>query len=442
MKLKIPFLIGMILSLPAFPQDVVTLNLRKATELAIDQNHLLNIREYQVEEKESKVAESRIKGLPSVITSSTWQYNKNLGELVIGAGSLGTLPLNQQLMIPLPLEDLRFGLSKHKNFNMGITLYQPITQLAKIKAGVELSKTELRMAGKEKDKAIQLISMAVEKLYYGLLINQKLQEEAEIKVELSRIRLRDLESALKAGKTIDVNKSGLLANLADEEQNQLKTEIQAEDYWADFKTLTGITSEKIILEKIEADPAADYAEKGNPSGEIENKELELALLGEKKAFQGLRAAYWGYLPDIGFLAGYSYQKGNKIYPEQNPFVGANFKWNLQDVFFNREIVHQRQSQLLQAKELVALTDKQVKSDIEKTERKLIQAKALIAVVQKAVQYRAEDLTIQQEKLTNGLTTLSEVLNTKALLTKAEADLLASRLNYRIISAELKLLLSE
>jgi outer membrane protein TolC len=279
-------------------------------------------------------------------------------------------------------------------------------------------------------------------LYYGLLINQKLHEEAETKVELARIRLQDVESALKAGKTIDVNKSGLLANLADEEQYLLKTEIQAEDYWGDFRTLTGITEEKIKLENVEFEPIAGLAEEDLSTRVIHNNDLEMAVLGKTKAEHGVKAANWGYLPDIGFIAGYTYQKGNRIYPERNPFIGANFKWNLQDVFLNRELVHQRQSQLLQARELVIQTDKQLKSDIEKTERKLNQARALIVVAHKAVKYREEELAIQQGKLANGLNTLSEVLNTKALLAKAQADLLASQLNYLITCSELKTLCTE
>ena len=154
------------------------------------------------------------------------------------------------------------------------------------------------------------------------------------------------------------------------------------------------------------------------------------------------AARWGYLPDLGFIAGYSYQKGNKIYPEKNPFIGANLKWNLQDFFLNRELVHQRQSQWKQASELVAQTQNQLKNDIGKSERKLTQARALINVAQRAVKYRKEEVLIQQGKFAKGLNTWSEVLSSRALLAKAEADLLASRLNYRIACSELENLTSE
>jgi outer membrane protein TolC len=142
------------------------------------------------------------------------------------------------------------------------------------------------------------------------------------------------------------------------------------------------------------------------------------------------------------VAGYAYQTGNKIYPEQNPFIGANFKWNLQDIFSNRQLVNQRRSQLLQAHEQVTLTEKQVTSDIEKARRKLSHARALIEVALKTVTYRTEELKIQQNKAENGLNTLSDILNTKALLAKSEAGLLAAQLNYRIVYSELMTLLGK
>jgi len=61
------------------------------------------------------------------------------------------------------------------------------------------------------------------------------------------------------------------------------------------------------------------------------------------------------------------------------------------------------------------------------------------VTRKAVNYRQEEYKIQQDKKESGLNTTSDLLNSKALLAKAQADLLAAQMNYRIALTDLRIL---
>jgi outer membrane protein len=441
--IMVGFILFFVTCLQVQSQNVDSLNLQKAIDLALQNNHLLNIKKRQIEEKKSKVTESKIKAFPTVIASSTYQYNQNLGVLTIPAGSFGQLPLSPQMVVPLPNKDFSYELNGHDNFNVGVAIYQPVTQLGKIKIGVDISKTDVGIAQQEEIKASLQLQQGVEKLYYGLLINQKQKEEAEIKLELAKRKLFDVESALQSGKTIDVNKAGLQANIADEEQNILKLEIQAEDYSADLKNLTGITSERFILEDVEfKTEVIPQLEKSKIEAESRNSDLKIAGFNQLKAKQAITAARWSYLPDLGIVAGYSYQLGNHLYPAHNPYVGANFKWNIQDIFSTRQQVNQRNSILDQAVENVLNTQKQLDCDIEKAWRKINQASNLIAVAGKVVKYRTEELKIQMDKELTGLNTTTDILTTKALLAKARADLLAAQLNYRLALKDLKILMGE
>ena len=426
-------------TITAQPGDSLTL--QKAIDMALQNNHLLNIKKIEVKEKKSKVAESRIKALPMISISSTLQYNQNLAELTIPEGSFGSIPLSAQLVIPLPNQDMTFELSQHETFNAAVTLYQPLTQLGKIKAGIDVSKTDVNIAEQETRKASQQIRQAVEKLYYGLLINQKNIEEANAKIELAKMKLHDVEAALESGKTIDVNKAGLMANIADEEQNLLKLQIEAEDYTADLNNLTGLNTDNLVLSNVEfSTPKFITTTATEPLSS--NSDLKIAELNQQKAKQAVKAARLNYLPDLGFIAGYSYQTGNNLYPGKNPFVGANFKWNLQDIFSNRQQVNQRNFLLEQASENVINTREQVTSEIEKAHRKINQSVALINVAQKAVTYREEELKIEQDKQTSGLNTKTNLLDAQALLAKARANLLAAQLNYRLACSDLTILTGE
>lgn len=429
---------------PAYAQQAQPLTLEQAVELALQNNHLLNVRKLQVAEKEAKVAEDAIKRYPVASVSSSYQYNANLGQLVIEQGSFGALPLGGT-SIALPNEEKTFPLGKHHNFNAGVTLYQPITQLGKIKTGIEVAKTDAELARREQSRASLQIRQAIEKLYYGLLITQKQQDEANAKIKLAQMRLYDVESALLSGKTIDVNKAGLQANIADEEQNLLKLRIQTEDYMADLKQLTGIETDSIALAPV-ADAgvtaSAGTLDSYLTNAAATNNDIRIASLTEIKTQKAIRAAEQSNLPDIGLVAGYSYQTGNLLFPNNNPFVGAQFKWNIQDLVANKQVIRQRHFLSQQARENLINTQNQVKNDVSKTHRKLSQATALIAVAEKAVKYRTEELKVQTDKQASGLNLEADILNTRSLLAKAEADLLAAQLNYRLAYSDLQRLTSE
>lgn len=427
---------------PAYAQQTQPLTLEQAVEMALQNNHLLNVRKLQVAEKEAKVAEDAIKRYPVASVSSSYQYNANLGQLVIEQGSFGALPLGGTT-IALPNEEKTFPLGKHHNFNAGVTLYQPITQLGKIKTGIEVAKTDAELARHEQSRASLQIRQAIEKLYYGLLITQKQQEEANAKIKLAQMRLYDVESALLSGKTIDVNKAGLQANIADEEQNLLKLRIQTEDYTADLKQLTGIETDSVTLAPVpNMAMGTGTLDSYLSNAATSNNDIKIASLTEIKTQKAIRAAEQGNLPDIGLVAGYSYQTGNLLFPNNNPFVGAQFKWNIQDLVANKQVIRQRHFLSQQARENLLNTQNQVKNDVSKTHRKLTQATALIAVAEKAVKYRTEELKVQSDKQASGLNLEADILNTRSLLAKAEADLLAAQLNYRLAQSDLQRLAGE
>lgn len=415
-------------------QQVMPLDLQQAIDLALQHNRALHIKQLQQAEKAAKLQEDAIKQYPAVSVSSAYQYNQNLGALNIPAGSFGSLPLGGT-NISFPGEDKSFVLGKHNNFNAGVTVYQPLTQLGKIKAGMEVSRTDVQIAAQESRKAALQIRQAVEKLYYGLLINQQQQLSSQATLQLAKMKQYDVESALLAGKTVDASKAGLQANVADEEQQLLRLQIQADDYLADLQQLTGITADSLVLAEVDMHPQP-VSDSISAAG---NVDVQLAVLTRQKTEQAIIATKRSYLPDLGLMAGYTYQTGNVLYPTSNPFIGASFKWNIQDIFSNRQVLHQRSFQLQQSTEYVANMQEQVSHDISKSKRRINQAIALIAVAQKAVNYRQDELKIQQDKKDAGLNIEADLLNTQSLLAKAQADLLSARLNYRVALSDLRIL---
>jgi outer membrane protein TolC len=408
-----------------------TLTLNGAIDAALRNNHLLCIKKMQVEENKAKVKEDEVKKYPVAILNSTYLYNVNTSD---------PLPIGSTSTLPLPYPDKYMQLGEHNTFNAAAAIYQPITQQGKIRTGIDISKSNVLITEKEQQKVAQQIRQSVEKLYYGLLINEKQKEEAVSKLKAAKIKLFDVESALLSGKTVEADKVGLQANIANEEQNILKLDIQAQDYTGDLKQLTGLVADSFFLVKVDIAPIAmPSLEESKSVALVDNVDLKIANLNSAKAKLGIKAARQSYLPDVGFVGGYLYQGGNRALPNNNPFAGINFRWNLQDVISNKHVVKQRVLLLKQANENVSNTQEQLINDIEKAHNKIRQAKALIAVAQKTVNYRKEEMKIQLDKGAAGLNTKTDILNVQSLLAKSEADLYEAQLSYRIAVSDLEIL---
>ncbi len=419
-------------------QEVWTLE--KAISAASQNNHLVQIRKLQVLEQDARVREARIRRYPALNISSAYQYNVNTGSLTIPAGSFGGLPLGG-MPVPMPNEDKSFELGKHHTFNGGVMAYQPVTQLGRIQTGIEVARADRDIAALEQSKAELQIKNGVEQLYYGILAVRKRMVEAEKNIEVARLKLYDVESALQSGKTVEVNAAGLNANIANEEQELLKLRFVEEDYVAEFKRLTGIEGDTLLLD--EATPAADGS-----GGTLENYlsqaatgniDIRLTQLQTRKSELGIQAARQSSLPEVGIMAGYTFQKGNLMFPMHSPYAGASLKWNIQDLFSNRQVITQRRMLRQQAVQNELYTRQEISVTIEKAYRKLKQAEKLIAVAQKAVSYRKQELRIENDKRDSGLNKPVNISGTEAALAKAEADLYGARMSYKAAQSELELL---
>jgi len=447
-----------LLSASAGAQDLPeALNLQKVIDLAVQNNRLLAVKKLQVQEKQQKVNEYRVKFLPSVMVGGAYQYHGNIGELSLKQGTLGQATIGA-ISIPLPSADTTLDLGHADTYTAGVLMYQPISQIPKIMAGVNVSKTDLEIAKNDQAKATLQVKQIAEKLYFGLLIQEKRKEEARIKRDLARKKLYDVESAVLAGKTIPSSLTGLKANAADEEQNLLKINVQMEDYFDDLRRLTGLKSASFSLAPVlEDDADLNTAPAGVPGGQ-ENQDLKIAALYQTKAQHAVDAGRYSYLPDFGILGGYVYQDGaagftgDIRYPflgsslgldpqwrKRDAFIGVVLNWNLKDLVANTYITRQRLFLKKQAEENLANTREQIHADTEKARRKLTQAAELIGVAGKVVEYRREDFKIQTDRFSAGLNLEADWLTAKAALAKAEADWLAARLNYRMAWTELQIL---
>jgi outer membrane protein TolC len=415
-------------------QEARTLPLAEAQTLALQQNKLLKISREKVAESEFKVTEARSQLFPMIRANGNYLYNGVTRDLALPAGSFGSLQ-----GISLPQKEVTLFESKHHLLFGGVLVYQPISLLWKISSGVSVARTDVEIARTEVSKAEQEIKQGVEKLYFGLLIAQKRQQEATLNIQLAEAKLYDVESGLLAGKTDPVNKIGLQADLANLRQKQLEISNQIEDYTFDLNEALGLpASTQLTLLPMQdtldvLQPVATYV----ATAQTHNLDIRSTEQTRLKAAYGVQAARREYIPVLGAVGGYYYQNIITDLPERNYMIGLQLSWTIYDFGGRRSVLNQRLSLQKQAEEHLKYTREQVEGRIAKAHRKVKQAYALTSVAQEAVKYRTEEYKLKKDRLDAGLTLQRDVLETQAALLKAEADLFAAQLNYRLALTELQ-----
>lgn len=410
---------------------------------ALEHNNMLHAGKLRITEMQEKAEEIKIKRYPSLSLNSMYMYRFNLGDLSFPAGAFGTfqMPTGTDLMMPQSPVEVEIG--KHNTFMAGATLYQPLTQQWKLSSGIKAAEIDRDIAAMEYDRAELQVVNGVEKLYYGILAVRKRIEENNKRIESIERRNYDAESAVAAGKSTDAATLGMTANLAARRQDLLKLRIEESGYISDLEKLTGADFSSVqftgnFMTGNPVQPLPYYLDKAESS----NVDLQLADLKIRKAEQGIAAAKRSYLPDVGLMAGYSYQNSIKILPENSPSVGASFSWNIQDIFSNRRVVKQRQLQLEQAVEYREYTSKSTVAEVENAYRQLLESGELINVTSESVRFRKRNLGIEYDRQAAGLNTMSDVLEAEAEYAKAEADYYSAMVNYRVMMANLVMLTSD
>ena len=408
--------------------------LDQIVQQSLENNSTLKIQKKVVEEKQVKIEETQVKLLPTIVINADYSYNFNVANLSLPAGSLGFIEPNSFI----PNTNLSFPLTEKNNFSTGVSFYQPITQLRKITATVKMDKVDKTMAEVQANRLSNNIALDIKKLYYAILAARKRMDAAEKKIEVAKIQLYDLQSALNSGKTIKLNEAGFKANLLKEQQELLKLKIKEKDLLSDLQIISGIDTSAIILEESNSESMSQLynLESLKESGSKNNFNVQLSTLEEEKLKLAVKATNESLLPDLGIIAGYNYQRGNSLLPETNPYIGASFKWNIQDIFSTSKQVAQRKIQYEQVKENNLFVKKQTNSEIDKSYRKLNQSIELVDLAKITLDYRKNDFELEKNKKAAGLCLPLDVLKSEFLLTEAKADYYEAKLNYIINFEEL------
>ncbi len=293
--------------LAAQSTDEVSLTLSDAIDMALRNNHALQLAEMEVTDTEHLKKIARAAYVPQIKNESTALHLTELAGVEIPRGAFG----NTAATGPIPGHTLTIDQGALTAYTSGTGLTQPITQMFKIRASNRAAAADVETAKIKLTQAQEEIVLKVREVYYGILIAQLQQQAAEEQVQAAEQRDQESQKEVKRGAALDVAVLESHAAWLNAKHAVLTEKLQVDDLTLNLDNLLGLP----IGTHLKLDATTPFSSSDPPPrsdgiriAKDQSPQILAARQAVVKARAGLAAAKDAYIPDITGIARYSYQR--------------------------------------------------------------------------------------------------------------------------------------
>jgi len=333
-------------------------------------------------------------------------FNKFLGQQFVLRNTLRTIPLfNQNQSI------------------FAVTVTQPVTPLFKVHEAVKIARADERIAQAKADAVAAQVAADVEHTYFSLLVAQRRQAGAEIKVkmmsspvQIASVAAPPLElTTERQTALLEATKALVIANSQVTELTQSLNALMG----LPPDTQLELAAPPPMIEPVSSGKAVQQAIDKNP--EVVEAQETLA-----KARAALRLSKLDYVPDVAGFWGYSNQTAIPALPRDFSFVGFVASWNVFDFGKRERTVNERNAQVRMAEINLELVRAKVAASVQKTSLDLQRTRRILQLTQQVASLYQTAPSYQAASL-----------EARAARAQAEVEMFQAELDYRSASAELK-----
>ncbi len=436
-----------------YAQDTLYLDLESSKKMAENNNRLIKIFQYKIENSEGQLSEMKSNYFPRVVAEGTFGYNSDpnihvykgeFNHIYDDLIEVGWIDEMLKEYFPLPPKDMILVHGDEFFYETNVSVYQPLSQLTQVNTGRKVAETDLKITRIKKEDVVSEIKLGVTELFYGILLESKKLDAAGLEIKYKEAEYQDVFNAWKAGEILEIDVKALEAEIHEKEQELIQIRNKWQSYLLSFRQLTGLDDEMEIAlmpVQIEIDETADLSEILSMARQ-NNYDLRIADLTMQKASLGIMAAKKEYIPELTYFMQYNYNHGIPLNPDAYFLTGLNLKWNIFSSGERKALVKQRNALHKEAVEDFEYERQTVRNEVEKGYLNLSYAKKLIETARLALQARKEEVKLISDAVEEGESLPTRLIKAKSDLAKAEADVLGAQLNYLIVKAKLKRLKGE
>ena len=417
-------------------EEARSLSLNESIDLALRQNRLVSIMNYNLEKSQYKLKEVKSEYFPRLKFEGTSAYNSDPANLTIKKGEYSYLVDD---LFTLPGNDIAVFEGDNFAIKSNIGLYQPLTQLINLGSAKDIAKIDIAIAETDLFRVKQEITYTVMELYYGILVLEKAKIENDYWLQYEEARYRDALNAFDVGKILKVDVISLEAEILDKKQELLKVSNRIDILVFKLNQLTGLplqTKLKLNKPPLPDDDTELFKDYFTTAME-NNPRTKAAQETVKKTEFAVTAAKKEYIPALSFFTQYYLDKGIPLTDDNYFLAGVKLSWDVFDFGKRKATIKQRIALKSQAEEEFERVKENTRTEIRKGFLDLTYARSLVQTALEVVELRRENLVITIQRNEVGIELGDTVIKARAELTKAKKELLEAELNARLILAKLE-----
>jgi multidrug efflux pump subunit AcrB/outer membrane protein TolC len=411
------------------------LTLDEAVSLATQHNSMVKIAGDKVKAMDARVHGARASYFPVLANDSTAVHIADQQHIDIPQGALGVYPQIGPIPgagVSLAQGKLNFGLST-------TTLSQPITQLFKIRAGVDVSRADAAGARADMRRAENEVAYKVKEVYYGILATERRRDAVDAQIRAAELRITETRNAVVTGVALEVKAVEVRSQIAQARHVHGQLQDAVTDMKEELADLCGLPVDTelqlSLLDGSGSDPSPEI-EAAVDSALAHNPEVEAAAHQLEKARAALRAARTEYIPEVGAFAQHIYQDGAPFLTHNNGAVGLHMTWTIFEFGKRRGQVSERSAEVAQAEENLSRLRNRVRIDVEKAARKLNRAETGVNSARELVAATTEGRRVASDQAEAGTANRSVFLESESSMLNAHADLLRAEYDRSVAAADL------
>lgn len=411
--------------LPSLAQPLLTL--QEAIDIAIKGNRDVQIGILDITKAGEATAEIRTSRLPQFSSYVLAGAVLNPVNLTIPRGALGVYPT----VGPIPGKNSSVSTDPTVTALVYATASQPISQLYKIRLGIQESQLGEQLARENLRQKKQDTAEQVRQAYYQLAQIQSRITSAESSLkyltELSALTDRNLaeETVLKSDsltvKAKVSQQSYQLLTLRD----ALATQKEA------LNRLLGRDVETEFSVELQSLPTIDELDLASARKKAleQRAETRKARLQTSKAELDIRRERAEYLPDFSFQLSYLSLANINLLPANLSHAGFLLQWQPFDWGQKRHRIEQLRVTAKEATLTAQDVEQQVILNINSHYRKLVEARALLDLQVTVQEAEREKLRVMMNRYELKAALLSDVLAQQSSLTQADSDYQQAIVNF-------------
>jgi len=402
------------------------ITLKDAVETALSKNHELRAKALELEEKKKDVTISRLHLLP--VVDLYGKYNRTTDPPYSIMNRMETKELN---MYGTDFNEP--GVSDL--YTAGFTAKIPLWMGGKIRIGIDIAKNEFKATDEQLKKTKDKIILDVITAYYNVLTAKAFVKTAEFALFDAQKHVKDAKTIYKVGLGVKSDYLRAKVYLEQARENLIKAKSNFEIAKRALNIAMGVAP-SIDLE-VDGDlvykPYQVNLKESIKTALLNRKELKELKYRLKQTEDLKKLAISDFFPNVSAFYDYHIDSDEKLFGRENSSWTMGFQATLNIFDGGVKFIKLRKAKIakLKVKEYMERAKKGIEFEVSRAYFKVEEAKTRVELAQAALKEAQESLRIVEKRYRNGISSITELLDTQTALNAARSNYVKALSDYRI-----------